>query len=207
MTALANAQDVLLYWFGARPYTAAGVQQHTRLWFGASAAPEVIPQADELISQRFADTLHAAEAGKLAAWDSSPRRRLALIVVLDQFSRHVYRDTAQAFVNDHAALSLAVSGMLIGADAALDPVERIFFYMPLQHAESLDVQEESVAAFRRLRIEAAAELQTTFEESLKAAIHHRDVVARFGRFPYRNALLARESTREETDWLAAGGGP
>jgi uncharacterized protein (DUF924 family) len=207
MTALASAQDILLYWFGPRPYTAAGVQQHTRLWFGAWAAPEVIPQADEQISQRFADTLSAAEAGKLAAWDSSPRRRLALIVVLDQFSRHVYRGTAQTFANDHAALSLAVSGMLIGADAALDPVERIFFYMPLQHAESLDVQEESVAAFRRLRSEAPAEMHTTFEESLKAAVHHRDVVARFGRFPFRNALLARESTREEAEWLAEGGGP
>ncbi len=203
MTAVARAQDILLYWFGPRPYTAAGLEPHVRLWFGAHAAPELLPQADELIRDRFGDSLHAAEDGRLAAWDSSPRRRLALIVLLDQFSRHVYRGTAQAYRNDHAALSLAISGLMIGADAALDPVERIFFYMPLQHAESLDVQEESVAAFRRLQSEAPPELKSTFDSALEAAVSHRDTIARFGRFPYRNAVLGRDSTTEEADWLAS----
>ena len=203
MTAVARAQDILLYWFGPRPYTAAGLEPHVRLWFGAHAAPELLPQADELIRDRFADSLQAAEEGRLAGWDSSPRRRLALIVLLDQFSRHVYRGTAQAYGNDHAALSLSISGMLLGADAALDPVERIFFYMPLQHAESLDVQEESVAAFRRLPSEAPPELTSVFESALAAAIGHRDTIARFGRFPYRNAVLGRETTREEAGWLAS----
>jgi uncharacterized protein (DUF924 family) len=138
----------------------------------------------------------------LNAWSSSPRRRLALILLLDQFSRHVYRDDPRSYAQDHEALSLSVSGMLYGADAALDPVERIFFYVPLQHAESLDVQDESVAAFRRLLAEAPAELRATFEQGLKAAIEHREVIARFGRFPHRNALLRRENTREEADWLA-----
>ena len=95
--------------------------------------------------------------------------------------------------------------MLYGADAALDPLERIFFYMPLQHAESLDVQHESVAAFRRLLEEAPGELRATFEESLSAAIQHRDIIARFGRFPHRNAILGRDSSREEDHWLANGG--
>lgn len=207
MASIARAQDILLYWFGPRPYTAVSIQHHTRLWFGAHAAPELIPQADELIRDRFHDTMRAAESGELAAWDSSPRRRLALILLLDQFSRHFYRSSTHAYANDHRALTLSVSGMMIGADAALDPVERIFFYMPLQHAESLDVQEESVAAFRRLHDEAPSELRTTFDEALKAAIEHRDTIARFGRFPYRNRVLGRANTRAEAQWLISEGAP
>lgn len=207
MVCITRAQDILLYWFGPRPYTAVSVQQHSRLWFGAHAAPEVLPQADELIRERFRDPMRAAETGQLAAWDSGPRRRLALIVLLDQFSRHFYRGTARAYANDHQALSLSVSGMMVGADAALDPLERIFFYMPLQHAEALDVQEESVAAFRRLRDEAPAELRATFDAALQAAVEHRDTIARFGRFPYRNAVLGRVNTSEEADWLASAGRP
>src|ERR1700693_21122 len=207
MVCITRAQDILLYWFGPRPYTATSVQQHSRLWFGAHAAPEVLPQADELIRARFRDTMRAAETGELTAWDSSPRRRLALIVLLDQFSRHFYRGTAHAFANDHKALSLSVSGMMVGADAALDPVERIFFYMPLQHAEALDVQEESVAAFRRLKSEAPEELKSTFEDALQAAIGHRDTIARFGRFPYRNAVLGRVNTSEEANWLGRNDTP
>ena len=204
----ARAQDVLLFWFGPRPYTEVSVRHHSRLWFGAHAAPELIPQFDELIRERFKETMRAAEAGLLAGWESSPRRRLALIVLLDQYSRHFYRGTAQAYAQDHQALSLSVSGMLYGADAALDPLERIFFYMPLQHAESLDVQDESVAAFRRLLDEAPAELQITFREALADAIEHRDIIARFGRFPARNAALERKSSAEEAEWLAEGsGGP
>lgn len=204
---IVNAQDILLYWFGPRPYTAESLQPYTRIWFGAQSAPEIIPQVDELIRERFGATLEAALEGQLAGWDSSPRRRLALILVLDQFCRHIHRGTQQAYAGDERALSLSVSGVLVGADAALDPVERIFFYMPMQHAESLDVQEESVAAFRRLTTEAPAALQTLFEDSLRSAIAHRDTIARFGRFPYRNAPLGRESTPEEIEWLGAGGGP
>jgi uncharacterized protein (DUF924 family) len=200
MPPVTRAQDVLLFWFGPRPYSAASVQQHSRLWFGAA---EVVPQTDELVRDRFADTMRLAENGELAGWDSSPRRRLALIVLLDQFSRHFYRGSARAFAQDHQALSLSVSGMLYGADAALDPLERIFFYMPLQHAESLDVQDESVAAFRRLIDEAPSELHATFEEALRAAVQHRDIIARFGRFPQRNAVLNRGSTPDESEWLAA----
>jgi uncharacterized protein (DUF924 family) len=201
----ARAQDVLLFWFGPRPYTEVSVRHHSRLWFGAQAAPELIPQFDELVRDRFGETMLAAQNGELAGWESSPRRRLALIVLLDQFSRHFYRGTAQAYANDHEALSLSVSGMLYGADAALDPLERIFFYMPLQHAESLDVQDESVAAFRRLLDEAPGDLQTTFKEALSDAVEHRDVIARFGRFPHRNQTLGRDTTDEEAHWLNTGG--
>ena len=207
MAAPASAQTILHFWFGPKPYTHARVQHQTRLWFPAAVAPELVPQADELIRERFAETLQAAETGALQTWESSPRRRLALILVLDQFSRHCYRGTPQAFAQDHAALSLSVSGMQFGADGALDPLERIFFYMPLQHAEALDVQEEAVAAFRRLIEEAPAELHDTFSSALRSAIEHRDLIARFGRFPHRNAVLGRESDSQEEAWLAREGQP
>ncbi len=205
MSALPNALDLLLFWFGQRPYTAAGVQQHSRIWFGEPHAPELIPQTDELIRERYGALVLAAEHGELASWESSPRRRLALILLLDQFSRSIYRDTPRAFAQDYQALSLTVSGMQIGADATLDPVERLFFYMPLMHAESLDVQEESVAAFRRLLEEAPAELRPTFQSHLDYAVSHRDTIQRFGRFPSRNEILGRDSTPDEIEWLAHAG--
>jgi uncharacterized protein (DUF924 family) len=200
-----SAQDLLLFWFGPRPYAAPQVQQHTRLWFGEPDAPELTPQTDELIRERYGELTLAAEQGRLAHWESSPRRRLALILLFDQFSRNIYRGSARAYAQDLEALTLTVSGMQIGADATLDPVERLFFYMPLMHAESLDVQEESVAAFRRLMLEAPADLQRIFQASLDAAVEHRDIIARFGRFPHRNRALGRESTPEEIEWLATEG--
>jgi uncharacterized protein (DUF924 family) len=202
MTPPPSALDILFFWFGPRPYTAARVQQHSRIWFGEPDAPELIPQTDELIRERYGELTLAAARGALSAWESSPRRRLALIVLLDQFSRNIYRGSARAYAQDLQALSLTVSGMQLGADATLDPVERLFFYMPLMHAESLDVQEESVAAFRRLVEEAPAELRRTFESNLQYAIQHRGVIARFGRFPLRNRVLGRESAPDEVEWLA-----
>jgi uncharacterized protein (DUF924 family) len=200
-----SAQDLLLFWFGPRPYTAAQVQQHSRLWFGEPGAPELTPQTDELIRERYTELTQAAEQGRLAAWESSPRRRLALILLFDQFSRNIYRGSERAYAQDLEALSLTVSGMQIGADATLDPLERLFFYMPLMHAESLDVQEESVAAFRRLLEESPADLHRIFQASLDSAIEHRDIIARFARFPHRNEALGRESTPEEVAWLADEG--
>ena len=197
-----SAQDVLGFWFGQRPYTSASVAQHMRLWFGDPNAPELTPQADEMIAERFGPLMKSAAQGALSAWESSPRRRLALILLFDQFPRNVHRGRAASFAQDHRALSLAVSGMQFGADAALDPLERLFFYMPLMHAESLDIQEESVAAFRRLQDEAPVELRAQFDSALHAARLHREVIARFGRFPHRNRILGRRDTPAELDWLA-----
>jgi uncharacterized protein (DUF924 family) len=202
---LPSALEVLNFWFGPRPYSAAQVQQHSRLWFGEPDAPELTPQTDELVRERFGDLTRAAALGQLSAWESGPRRRLALILLLDQFSRNIFRGTARAFAQDRQALALTLSGMQFGADATLDPVERIFFYMPLMHAEDADVQEEAIAAFRRLRPEAPAELHAIFDDSLSSAVEHRNLIVRFGRFPHRNRSLGRENTAEEIHWLATGG--
>jgi len=201
----AAPQEVLQFWFGSRPYTRDSVHRHARLWFPAAAAPELAPQADELIRERFGATMLAAAAGALAAWESTPRRRLSLILLLDQFPRHVHRGSALAYAHDHAALSLTLSGMHFGADAALHPIERVFFYTPLMHAESLDVQEESVAAFRRLCSEAPADLADVLGRSFESALLHQGIVYRFGRFPNRNQALGRATTEQEAAWLASGG--
>ena len=203
MSAAARAQEVLQFWFGSKPYTAAQVAQRSRMWFGDPNAPELRPQTDELIQNRFARLMAAAAGGELAPWDSSPRRRLALILLLDQFPRNAFRGRAAAFAQDAEALRLAISGMQFGADAALDPLERMFFYMPLMHAESLEVQEEGIAAFRRLLDEAQPELRPYFEDCLHYAQLHHDLIARFGRFPHRNQILGRESSTAEMEYLAS----
>ena len=197
-----RAHEVLEFWFGQRPYSMAQVQQRARLWFGDPAHPELLPQTDEAISQRFGALAAEAAEGRLAPWESSPRRRLALILLLDQFPRNIHRGTPAAYAEDRAALSLTVAGMQLGAEAALDPVERVFFYMPLQHAESLEIQDESVAAFHRLAAEAPPELGAFFDEVHRHAQEHRGWIERFGRFPLRNEPLGRTSTREEDEWLA-----
>ena len=117
--------------------------------------------------------------------------------------RNAYRGTAAAFAFDREALALAVEGMQLAADAALDPIERIFFYLPLEHAESLEAQDAAIGAFERLVAEAPADLRDYCAYTAGYARKHRDVIAQFGRFPHRNAVLNRESTPEEQAWLEA----
>jgi uncharacterized protein (DUF924 family) len=200
-----QALSILEFWFGNRPYTRETIARHARLWFGDPKAPELRPQTDEALRLRFGELATAAAQGQFDVWESSPRRRLALILLLDQFPRGIHRGTSKAYAQDHRALALAVSGTQLGADAALDPVERIFFYMPMQHAESRELQEESVSAFRRLAAEGPPEFARLFALAAQHADQHREVVERFGRFPHRNRLLGRVSTAEEREWLAAGG--
>lgn len=193
-----EALEVRRFWFGRLPLKPDAVKDRLALWFGSGAEEQ---RADELIRSRFGTLVERAAAGELAPWADSPRRRLSLILLLDQFPRHVYRGTARAFATDREALALALSGMQSAADAALTPVERIFFYMPLQHAELSDAQEESVAAYRRLRNEAPQELTAMFASALEAAELHRSIVMRFGRFPHRNRILVRPNTAEEEAYL------
>jgi uncharacterized protein (DUF924 family) len=205
MSTQRHAREILDFWFGSRPYAPAGVRQRMRLWFGNPSAPELQPQTDEAIRNAFAAPVADALAGGLSAWADSPRRRLALILLLDQFPRNLQRGKPGAFAGDAAALALATGGIQQGADAALDPVERIFFYMPLQHAESREVQAESVAAFTRLEAEAPEELHEMFTGIRHFAELHRDIVQRFSRFPHRNRTLGRESTPDEEQWLRDAG--
>lgn len=199
-----HARALLDFWFGPKPHAAAAVRQRMAFWFGGDS-PEMTEMRDRDLESRYATLMQRALAGELAAWADSPRRRLALILLLDQLPRNIHRGTAQAFAGDAEALRLTQEGIDQAADAALDPVERMFFYMPLQHAESLDVQEQSVGVFRRLASEVPADLQDLFAGVAGYALRHHDIVRRFGRFPHRNAALGRSSTEEEALWLARSG--
>jgi uncharacterized protein (DUF924 family) len=199
-----EARSVRDFWFGPRPMSAAELKGRIRFWFGDGHS-RLRLQRDEQIRLRFAALLERAAAGRLAAWADGPRRRLSLIILLDQFPRNMFRGTARAFAYDAQALALTLSGMQSAADAALDVVQRMFFYMPLQHAESREAQDESVAAYRRLHSEAPEELRGPFSSALRSAENHRAIIEQFGRFPYRNDVLGRASTREEGEWLRKGG--
>jgi len=179
------------------------LRRRVSIWFQSNS--QQVQQQDELIRSEFQGWVERAARGELAAWADSPRRRLSLIILLDQFPRQIYRGTAQAFAYDDQALTLTLSGMQSAADGALNIVERMFFYMPLQHAESTEVQDESVSAYRRLVSESPAELRPTFEESLQSAEDHRALIRQFGRFPHRNRLLGRGNTPEEAEFLRKGG--
>jgi len=199
-----HARTVLDSWFGCEPMTPALFQAQMPTWFdGRDAAAR--EARDATLAVQFGKLAARAAAGALEAWADSPRQRLALILLLDQFPRHLHRGTARAFATDDRAAALTLDGMQKAADATLDPARRVFFYMPLQHSEALDVQEESVAAYRRLLDESPEPWRAVLAGTLDYARRHRDIVARFGRFPHRNAVLGRESTAEEAAWLADGG--
>jgi uncharacterized protein (DUF924 family) len=199
-----EARSVREFWFGTLPLSAEQLQQRMRFWFGAEPTP-TRRSRDDTIRSRFGELLERAGRGELDSWADGPRRRLSLVILLDQFPRNIFRGSARAFAFDTQALSLTLSGMQSAADAALDVVERIFFYMPLQHAESAEVQDESVAAYRRLLAESPAAIHAFFESSLRSAEHHRAIIEQFGRFPHRNRVLNRHSTPEEERWLAKSG--
>ncbi len=201
-----DARKVRDFWFGKTPLSAEHLPRRMKLWFGDVSA-EVQRHVDDTLRERFGQLVVRAFDGELAQWADGPRRRLSLILLLDQFPRNIYRGTAQAFGGDEQALSLALTGMQSVADAALNPVERIFFYLPLQHAEVLEVQEESVAAYKRLLGEAPPDIRGAFEGCLSFAEQHRDVIRRFGRFPLRNAVLGRTTTADEDAWLRSPQSP
>ena len=186
-----EAADVLAFWFGA-----PGTPEHgksRRAWFAKDAA------FDSEIARRF-QPLHACAAlGERDRWDASPKELLALIVVLDQFSRNLYRGDPRAFSQDAAALAAARRMIDRGWDRGLAPVERQFAYLPFEHAESMADQDRAVALFAGLG---------AFEETKGLVVwaeKHRDVIRRFGRFPHRNAALGRESTPDELEYLAQPG--
>jgi len=154
---------------------------------------------DAEIRDRFEPAHHAAARGEYADWaesaEGAPEGSLALLILLDQFPRNIYRDSAHAFAADGLAVRIAVRAIDAGHDRATPMPMRIFFYMPLEHSEGLGLQARSCALF-----EAAGN-----GEYLRYAILHRDIIARFGRFPHRNACLGRVSTPEEIEFLASGG--
>ena len=191
-------EEVLRFWFSSRPSgDHAAMVRQMEWWFRGGADAEIV--------KRFPPLLDRAKRGDLDSWSHSPRSRLALVIVLDQFSRTVHRGTAQAFAQHPKALALALEGIENGHYAALEtPWEKTFFFLPLGHSEDLTKLEQVVKLAEALVKEAPEEMRAMLEFSANQARGHRDIIARFGRHPHRNEVLGRQSTPEELDYLATG---
>lgn len=191
-------EEVLEFWFPDLSGT-----DHARLvrqlewWFRGGADP--------VIYERFPSLLERAVRGDLDRWAERARARLALIIVLDQFSRSLSRGTARAYAQDGKALALALEGIENGHYAELKtPWEKTFFFLPLGHSEKLADVERAIELADQLVEQAPPELQKILQHSASQARGHRDVIARFGRHPHRNSVLGRRSTPEEIEYLARG---
>jgi uncharacterized protein (DUF924 family) len=195
-----DMHGLLDFWFDVDPADTAALSAHFRRWFAST------PDDDRALAERFGTLAHAAAADELDTWSGSPQGRLALILLLDQLPRNLHRGTAAAFAQDPKALALSLGGIELDMHEPLGPLERIFFLMPLQHAESLPVQELSVHLFRGMgALATSGPLADLLQNVADYAVKHRDIIARFGRFPHRNRILGRDSTAEEQAFLDAGG--
>lgn len=196
-----RVEKLLIAWFGPPPENQESVDRLLARWF----KPD--PAADRALERRFAKLAASAIAGELDAWRGTARGRLALILLFDQLPRQLHRGTAAAFAQDDKALELTLTGIERRMERALEPLERGFFYMPLQHAESLPVQDLSVSKFAELQnvADAAPYLRKALAGFAAAARQHREIIARFGRFPHRNRYLGRETTPAEAAFLDEGG--
>jgi uncharacterized protein (DUF924 family) len=190
---------LLDYWFAGNPSDAAAVQALNRRWFIST------PAQDRELTERFGGLAQQAAAGRLEALAGKARGRLALIVLLDQLPRNLHRGTARAFAQDRQALAHCLAGLDRGEPDELAVLERVIFCMPLQHAESPAIQAQAVATFARLAESAAPPaIAAALANFADYAVRHRDIIARFGRFPHRNAVLGRRSTAAEIAYLQSG---
>ncbi|MBT9598480.1 MAG: DUF924 domain-containing protein [Vitreoscilla sp.] len=195
----AHPASVLGFWFGDAPATSATDPACARRWWSKQDA------VDQEIRDRFGALVQQAAAGALDAWAATPEGRLALIVLLDQFPRNMHRGTPAAFAHDVLARGHTLQGLEQGQFAPLLPVQKIFAYLPLEHAEDLALQDRCVALVQALRAEAPDAQAAVFDNYLGFAERHREVIRRFGRFPHRNAILGRETTPEEAAFLMTPG--
>ena len=190
-------EAILSFWFREQELSAPQIDRRMEIWFGED------PVFDHEIEEDFSTDIEAASEGKLDHWAAESHGRLALILLIDQFRRNIYRGTADAYSMDKLALKLCVEGAMEKKDRGLTPIQRVFFYMPLQHAESKKVQAKSVELYNRLAEAVSPTFRETFLTVAQFAELHKDIIDQFGRFPHRNAILGRENTPEEAEYLAA----
>lgn len=188
-------EDILKFWFGRVEDTIVPSENRARIWFGES------DEIDDEIRDRFQAEFDSVMTGDTNGWLSLPRGQLASIIILDQFSRHLFRNTPKAYAQDSKALDICHHGVRKEIDHELSLIERVFYYFPLLHAEHLGYQEQSVRAYQTLAEIAFSETRVIYDSFLKFANHHYTLIQRFGRFPQRNAILGRQSTDEELVYL------
>ncbi len=194
---LTTPEEIHEFWFADSLTDPAKANLRKSFWFRST------PEDDQRIARRFSPALQDASLGALARWEDAPRSRLALIIVLDQFPRNIYRGTPAAFRHDAQALEMVRRGLAVGHLRSLQTVEQAFFLMPFQHCEDrasqragLDLSEQMVSA-------APLQWRALAEGFQNSAREHADIIERFGRFPHRNAILGRVSTPAERDFLAS----
>ena len=180
MSSLPNSEDVLEFWF---------TELEPKDWFVSNL------DLDERIKVRFSKLLESARQSELYTWRNTAEGRLAEIIVLDQFSRNLYRGKPQSFLSDPMALVLAQEAVALGEDMKLSEKQRSFLYMPYMHSESLVIHEEAVRLFK----------QSGLENNLDFEYRHKVIIERFGRYPHRNKILGRQSSEEELEFLTQPG--
>jgi uncharacterized protein (DUF924 family) len=192
---MTTPDEVLAFWLGAPAQDHDSFMKKVRRWFGTDKA------LDAEIRSRFGDDVQRARDGALDDWARTPRGRLALIILLDQFTRNLHRGTPRAFENDARALALAEAGLDARADEALSFEEKLFLQMPLTHSEDVSRQERHVALLEAAVNAASTSMQKSYGEAIKHARGYLEQIRRFGRFPHRNAILGRTCTQEEMAFL------
>lgn len=193
------ADDVLAFWFADALQHSAAESEQSKRWFAYDA------RFDAEILRRFGHLPEQAAAGNLDSWMDAAKTALARLIVLDQFPRNLYRHDSRAFAFDKLASAGAQAAIERGFDKQLHPLQAVFMYLPFEHAEDIDRQDRAVALFEALQERAPAGAESRFARFTDYARRHRDVVARFGRFPHRNAMLGRAGTAEELAYLEQGG--
>ncbi|MFZ6046003.1 DUF924 family protein [Pseudomonas sp. CR3202] len=192
-------QPLLDWWFGPEASASQTAAARQRLWFGKKDSQ------DAEARERFGELVEQALAGGLGDWAGQPDGWLALILLLDQLPRMIFRNSPRAFAGDARAQSLVAEGLARGLERDLAPIRQVFVYLVLEHAEDLACQERALYRYRLLLDGAAEAERELFENFLDFGERHRVVIARFGRFPHRNAILGRPSSAEESAFLLQPG--
>jgi uncharacterized protein (DUF924 family) len=194
-----DANAVLDYWFGSDADDTAVAREKSAVWWKSN------PLIDDDLRVRFGNLVEMAGRNELNEWAATPRGLLALILLTDQLPRNIYRGMPRAFAFDPVGRAHCRDGISRGTDVRLRPIERVFHYLPLEHSESLQDQDDCVSLFSGLAQNAPADRKALFESYLRYAEGHRAIIVRFGRFPHRNRILGRASTAEEIAFLQTPG--
>jgi len=194
-------KEILNFWFGNLKENEIPSEEYRKKWWIKDY------ENDKRIKDSFGGYLDLAIKGELYGWKKTPQGTLALILLFDQFTRNIFRDTAEAFSQDQNALEICINGIKKGFDLKLHPVQRIFYYMPLMHSEDMSIQKKSIQSFSNLanQVINPEPIAKMVSGSFEFAMKHYEIVKRFGRYPHRNAILGRKSTLEEIEFLSEPG--
>ncbi|MCZ6830933.1 MAG: DUF924 domain-containing protein [Gammaproteobacteria bacterium] len=192
--------DILAYWFDELDQHGVCSPRQHQLWFQSR------PETDAHIEACYGEMVEAARSGGLDHWAEQPDGLMALVLLLDQFTRNICRGTGGAFAGDGKALALVQNAVANGVDRDMPTIHRVFLYIPYEHSEALAAQEQGIALFDQLLRDCSEQVRAEVDRYRDYSVAHRDVIASFGRFPHRNRILGRESTTAEQAHLAKRGG-